>query len=476
MATSAGGFWIITAVTAVPAAVISIILERRRAKKYPSTLPFAWGTYFGLNAAFVGIVGVALGLLALLDGSAGVGFFLVLIGAIYIASGFFAVRRSRAGLIASTMLSFNILWWIINAFYIRNRWNELRYIEHKPDNAQKRKESPTPGTHSSQPATSAFKSRSPQYAIDCPICGNAPTSDVRTVWFLWGMILLARYGHRTFVGCEPCVRRESLKSLVISGVGGWWCFPWGLGTPLVIIQNLWESCRPISTRKVEDALRKVGMNPDDLRLDSMGFTRVQRRLIDITAYVLNSAIWADGTADPREHARALSILQQISSGRLSPEQAAARLASVSQWDGKLNQLSFEIRQTLLTIALDVAAADGVISLPEMAMLHQLAQRLGFSQRTVEEMLNGTFEESSTGQTRTRGSSVDDIAKAATILGVRVESSLIEVQSAWRQAILRYHPDRAGGNSDMQRDFTLRSQEINWAKDVLMSHASRMAAA
>jgi DnaJ-domain-containing protein 1 len=477
MASSADGFWLITAVTAVPAGIIALIIERRRIAISPGTLPFAWGAYFGLNAAFVGVTFAFLGITAVFTADPGVALLLLIVGTLYTTSGYFAVRRSRAGLIASTFLSFNILWWIANAIYIRNRWSELKPEKRRSQRSEPGQQSRTSNTERTGSRREGGFNRPAEYAIDCPICNSAPVSDVRTVWFLWGMLLVARYGHRTFVGCQSCVRRESFKSLIISGLAGWWCFPWGLGTPFIIVQNLWETCRPTSPRAVEDTLRKVGMNPDDLKLDALGFTRIQRRLIDITAYVLNSAIWADGVGDPREHARALSILQQISAGKLTPEQAAARLASVRQWEGKLNQLSFEMRQTLLTIALDVVTADGVISLPEMAMLHELAERLEFPPSSVDELLNRSSRNDSAADDRTQGNFFGaDISKAATILGVRSDSSLIEIQSAWRQVILRYHPDRAAGDTEKQRDFTHRSQEINWAKDVLTRHASRMAAA
>jgi len=112
MASSADGFWMISAVTAIPAAITSFFLERRRAAEAPNTMPFTWGIYFGLNAAFIGVVLLVFAGIILFSGN-GVGAALAfaLMSAAYIASGYYAVRRYRAGLITSTILSFNIFWW-----------------------------------------------------------------------------------------------------------------------------------------------------------------------------------------------------------------------------------------------------------------------------------------------------------------------------------------------------------------------------
>jgi hypothetical protein len=58
------------------------------------------------------------------------------------------------------------------------------------------------------------------------------------LWFLQGFLLFARYGTRFEVGCRPCVRSRISARLVANLLFGWWCFPWGIGTPFVVLQNL----------------------------------------------------------------------------------------------------------------------------------------------------------------------------------------------------------------------------------------------
>jgi hypothetical protein len=77
-----------------------------------------------------------------------------------------------------------------------------------------------------------------QTGVACPHCSTNQIETLRKVWFLYGFLIFARYGSKTLVGCESCVKSAVWKNFGICAVGGWWCFPWGLGTPVVLIQNL----------------------------------------------------------------------------------------------------------------------------------------------------------------------------------------------------------------------------------------------
>jgi hypothetical protein len=72
----------------------------------------------------------------------------------------------------------------------------------------------------------------------CPHCESAPIAVIRRVWFLRSFVLFARYGTHFVVGCNECARHAILQNLWINTIGGWWSVPWGLGTPVVIAQNL----------------------------------------------------------------------------------------------------------------------------------------------------------------------------------------------------------------------------------------------
>lgn len=125
---TSSGFWILTLLTAVPAAIGSFALEHNRKQRMPNTQPYTWGFYIGLNGTFFGIALLAIGLWIALGSTgqeAGGGFVLVVLGLVTAVPGYFTVRRSRVAFIAATILSLNIVWWIANTIYIRNRWSEM---------------------------------------------------------------------------------------------------------------------------------------------------------------------------------------------------------------------------------------------------------------------------------------------------------------------------------------------------------------
>lgn len=72
----------------------------------------------------------------------------------------------------------------------------------------------------------------------CSHCRKQGPIDARKAWYIQGFLIFCRYGSRTHVGCSDCVRNKVLGNLLLTGLIGWWCFPWGLGTPIVLIQNL----------------------------------------------------------------------------------------------------------------------------------------------------------------------------------------------------------------------------------------------
>ena len=116
-----GIFWLLTFVTAIPAAIASFPLEHKRRKSMPSTKPYTWGIYLGLNTLLLGALLVGLELVfADQPGFWSVG------GIAYVVAGYAALRRYRLGMVFSVLLSINIAWWVVGSIYIWNRWSELR--------------------------------------------------------------------------------------------------------------------------------------------------------------------------------------------------------------------------------------------------------------------------------------------------------------------------------------------------------------
>jgi hypothetical protein len=127
----AEAFWLLALVTAIPAAIACVPLERRRRVAMPDTQPYTWGLYLGLSTLLFGATGIAGGCL--------VGFtsepeplrtqivmWTIGLGIAYVAAGYLALRRRPIGLILSIMLSMNVVWWVLGPRYVADRWSELR--------------------------------------------------------------------------------------------------------------------------------------------------------------------------------------------------------------------------------------------------------------------------------------------------------------------------------------------------------------
>jgi NADPH:quinone reductase-like Zn-dependent oxidoreductase len=96
--------------------VAAFVLNRRFKQRHPGARGFRWGYYFSIMS-FVG--GLVLGLF-MECGATGV----IVCGLIYAVLGWFFAQRQPWAWIGLTVLSFNPIVWIINAIYLRKRWEE----------------------------------------------------------------------------------------------------------------------------------------------------------------------------------------------------------------------------------------------------------------------------------------------------------------------------------------------------------------
>lgn len=314
-----------------------------------------------------------------------------------------------------------------------------------------------------------------QFAIQCPTCGVRTMTECREFWYLRGLLLAAKYGTRRVVGCRYCAHEEGLKHLAINAVAGWWCIPWGFFAPLVIGQNILVLLRPTSSATLEAALRAAGLDPESMRVGSDGLTGEQRTLLHAASQVLSAAIWADGQEHRSELIRAVAILQQFTGGLLNE---AAAMRAISGARGRKQPLSghpIDLRHTLLAMAADVMLADGHLGMPEHAGLRALAEDLGFhpsaADRLLEELGFGTRTDEGQGHNARASAGVSEALRNAwLLLGVRQGASLMEIKRAWRAAMLKYHPDRAGNDTARQAELHHRAQEINAAYELLRRNA------
>ncbi len=109
-------------IIAVVSLVAAVVHNGSLESKSTECEGFRWG-YFTIYSTFFGNI-FLLGSLLVFGGSDGALIFLL--GAPVATAVFYlALQRKKVALIASTILSFNPLWMIINIFYLANRWDEF---------------------------------------------------------------------------------------------------------------------------------------------------------------------------------------------------------------------------------------------------------------------------------------------------------------------------------------------------------------
>jgi DnaJ-domain-containing protein 1 len=306
------------------------------------------------------------------------------------------------------------------------------------------------------------------YQITCPHCGVRLVDAAKRLWILRGFILAARYGTVTLVGCTPCVRAQVTRELWTNLAAGWWCFPWGLGTPLVVLQNLIELLAPATAGAIEDALQRAGLDPDEVRVDARGFSGEQRRMLDAAYAVLGRAILADGRIDGREIDLACRIIIRLTGDRVSRDEVIDALLLADPDAIHYHGLRTDYRIALLRMALDVARTDGIITSGERQYLQRVASMLGIGADVLEEILGNAWGQHAA-DSRTRPAN-DDLARALACLEISDPTDILAVKAAYRRQMLHHHPDRAGRNAEVQARYHRKAQEINWAYDYLLRYA------
>jgi hypothetical protein len=107
---------------------VSIALEKRRRAATAGTKPYTWGIYVGLVSIVWGLGFLAGAASNIFSPSSNPVAEIALGAAIGIADvvvGYYTIQRRSVAFVLATVLSFNPIWWIINAIYGSKRWDEL---------------------------------------------------------------------------------------------------------------------------------------------------------------------------------------------------------------------------------------------------------------------------------------------------------------------------------------------------------------
>lgn len=127
------GDWFVAGLIIVPvviAVALAFPLESKRRNRSPGTLPYKWGYYWGVHCIcfwFGSFLSIFLFDLtkpwSIQDKILAVGF--VGIGAALAAPGYFVVKRRKWAWVVTTILSMNVVCWVVNWLYAKHRWSEL---------------------------------------------------------------------------------------------------------------------------------------------------------------------------------------------------------------------------------------------------------------------------------------------------------------------------------------------------------------
>lgn len=134
--------------------------------------------------------------------------------------------------------------------------------------------------------------------------------------------------------------------------------------------------------------------------------------------------------------------------------------------------TLNLKQMLVVYLIVMAVADGVLDKAEVALLEQVAFRLGYShtqfQQLLEMVLNQSHFSSGAGGSG-QASSTHALADAYKAIGVTENNTDQEIKRAYRKLMSQYHPDKLMGQGlpeDMIAVATEKAKEIQIAYDLI----------
>ena len=326
---------------------------------------------------------------------------------------------------------------------------------------------PPPPSGPPTPPRTSSSGKSGQVSLQCPECSLRPVETAAKLQVIRGFLLFARLGSYTVIGCGPCVasaaRAESLRNFLL----GWWTFPWGFLAPFYAIQNLLNSSSRPNREKLASALVSAGVNIEDITLDASGMTGMERRFLEALARILGQVVLTKGKGTPEWRA-AEETIAGFSEGKLGRAEASTWLDRFAKAEFDPSGRPFEERVgdhrdrvMLLRLVIEVAMADGAIDPSEKQAISLLATRLRLSPQEFNRVFNAAEQEHSVG----RRQNDQERAQALRILGLGEDASHADIRNAYRQLMVKHHPDLAP--PDEQEEATRRAAQINHAYDVLI---------
>lgn len=314
-----------------------------------------------------------------------------------------------------------------------------------------------------------MKSKNPKlagsFAINCSVCNKNQVETASNLWFMYGLLIFARYGVITLVGCRSCIRKAIIGRLILNALGGWWCFPWGLGTPFVIIQNTFELFRPPNIVLLKKKLIENNISPEDVIYDIDGLIREERIMVKAACIILSDVISKIEDKYEYNQKRVVQHLKALTNNRIN-EKRITQMILNSPLTMNFKLLTPEYRLVLLKIVLDVLGLEGRLSTEKVAIFYEMTNKLGFSEVLADTLLGRTNDENDSKSSQFDHNQ-EDLNRACLVLSVTPIANSLELKKAFREMMLRYHPDKAGKSPQKIAEYTSKAQEINWAYQFLL---------
>jgi len=298
-------------------------------------------------------------------------------------------------------------------------------------------------------------------SLNCPHCHTKKVETANNAWFIIGYLLGASYGSKTIIGCKPCVQSKTIQNMLLTSVIGWWCFPWGIFTPAVLVQNIVALISTGNQEPLRAFLLQNGMFMEDMEIDEDGLSMEDKRVAVTVFYVMHHMVWADGSADERE----IEIGADIAARLLGPAvislehvRSVLRSETPPEEGQVLESLPPDLQITLMRAALSIAAADGVIEEDEIKEIKNLGRAMMIDPEYLSLLLTelrATVEEAPSLE------AIDIRKKAASVLGIPSDAPIGMIRNAFKSLIME-----SSYEEDTEKKVT-RTLELKEAYDVLL---------
>lgn len=288
----------------------------------------------------------------------------------------------------------------------------------------------------------------------CPTCEGGHVEAAAELKTIRGYLVYCTVGAIWAVGCKTCVSKEARRVAGRNMLTGWWSFPWGLTTPVVVIGNIWRGFFPMR-RALDKFAQESGIDLDKFTVGEDGMTPEERNMI--TVLLLAAGRLGESGRRPAIVVAAVEFAEKSILAAPVPRERISALGEAGS--ATLDGIEREVLLAYLRILARAIEETGEVGDVLVAELRALCTDFGVGIR-VEELLSMPRDgRGGRAEPRSGRPGAEEPYKK---LGLGPEASLREVKERHRELVLRHHPDRAQARGGDVVEATRRTQEVNQA--------------